>query len=110
MRYVLTLIAVDSLAGCDRGADTAAPERRNAAGEVLGGEISDAMLPLDTVRSTSPVDRPTGSVDPNGASGTARSGADAEADSETVSTPSTDDGPDGTSTTPGDAANEPEPE
>lgn len=36
------------------GGEAPGPERRSAAGEVLGGEASDAMLPLDTVKSTSP--------------------------------------------------------
>lgn len=34
--------------------ENSGPERPTAAGEVLGGEISDAMIPLDTVQSTSP--------------------------------------------------------
>lgn len=50
---MLPLLA--GLASCgDKAADDAGSERRTAAGEVLGGEVSDAMLPLDTVRSTSP--------------------------------------------------------
>jgi hypothetical protein len=48
---VLALLA--SLAGCG-GKQADGPERKTAAGEVLGGSISDAMLPLDTVESQNP--------------------------------------------------------
>lgn len=58
MRAVLMLAALPLFtlaAACsDSGEPDKTPERRSAAGEVLGGEVSDAMLPLDTVRSTSP--------------------------------------------------------
>lgn len=46
----LPLLAV--LGACGGGAADA--ERKTAAGEVLGGSISDEMLPLDTVTSESP--------------------------------------------------------
>ena len=41
------------LAACN-GSGEKVPERKTAAGEVLGGSISDSMLPLDTVQSQSP--------------------------------------------------------
>jgi len=47
----LALLAL--LAACGDKKD-GGPERKTAAGEVLGGSISDAMLPLDTVQSQSP--------------------------------------------------------
>lgn len=49
------------LAACDGGADSGA-DGGTAEGEVLGGTISDEMLPLDTVQSQSPPLRtePTG--------------------------------------------------
>lgn len=54
------LIAAITSACGGNGGEAPGPERRSAAGEVLGGEISDAMVPLDAVRSTSPVaPRPT---------------------------------------------------
>ena len=55
------IILIGGLSACGgSGGEAPGPERRSAAGEVLGGEISDAMVPLDTVRSTSPVaPRPT---------------------------------------------------
>lgn len=54
MRHCLIAIAAVSLAACGEKQAENVPERQNAAGEVLGGEISDEMLPLETVRSTSP--------------------------------------------------------
>lgn len=60
MRLALTMSALAALAACRGQPETAGPERRSAAGEVLGGEVSDDMLPLDTVRSTSPADRRAG--------------------------------------------------
>jgi len=47
------LASLALLAACN-GSGEKGPERKTAAGEVLGGSISDAMLPLDTVRSQSP--------------------------------------------------------
>ena len=52
----LSLVALLSACGTD-GGKAGGPERRSAAGEVLGGEVSDDMLPLDTVKSTSPAGR-----------------------------------------------------
>lgn len=60
MRLALTMSALVAVTACGGQPENAAPERRSAAGEVLGGEISDEMLPLDTVRSTSPADRRAG--------------------------------------------------
>ena len=44
------------LAACGNEAEAPAPDEGNldARGEVLGGSISDAMLPLDTLTSQSP--------------------------------------------------------
>jgi hypothetical protein len=50
----IVLTAALLLAACNRGDQGAAGERKAAAGDVLGGSISDAMLPLDTVTSQSP--------------------------------------------------------
>lgn len=51
----ITPILAAAMSACGgNGGETPGPERRTAAGEVLGGEVSDAMVPLDTVRSTSP--------------------------------------------------------
>lgn len=50
--FALSLLTV-AVSGCGEK-QTEGPERKTAAGEVLGGSISDAMLPLDTVQSQSP--------------------------------------------------------
>ena len=49
-RHLLILL----LGACGNQPEATGPERKTAAGEVLGGSISDAMLPLDTVQSQSP--------------------------------------------------------
>jgi hypothetical protein len=54
MRHHLIALAAASLAGCGEKQAESTPERQSAAGEVLGGEVSDEMLPLDSARSTSP--------------------------------------------------------
>ncbi len=47
------------LAACGDDAETgAAEDNRQASGEVLEGTISDAMLPLDEVRSQAPLAEP----------------------------------------------------
>lgn len=56
MRLALIALSATMLAGCGDDAAKSGPERRSAAGEVLGGEVTDDMLPLDTVRSTSPAE------------------------------------------------------
>ncbi|MEE4201486.1 hypothetical protein [Erythrobacter sp.] len=51
------LIAVTALASCEDEADDAVDTSETggrAAGEVSGGTISDAMIPLDQLTSTSP--------------------------------------------------------
>ena len=54
MRKTIAMAAAVALLGaCDSGADAPADESA-AEGEVLGGTISDDMLPLDTVTSQSP--------------------------------------------------------
>ena len=52
-RHALLPLLV-ALAGCGGAEESAEGERKTAAGEVLGGSISDDMLPLDTVTSESP--------------------------------------------------------
>lgn len=61
---------VTLLAACDSGSDGAA-DGRTAEGEVLGGTISDEMLPFDTVKSQSPPLRtePTGDAESDDADG-----------------------------------------
>lgn len=64
MRLALISAASVALAACGPNEGETGPERRSAAGEVLGGEVSDDMLPLDTVRSTSPAG-PSGPAEPD---------------------------------------------
>ena len=53
--YVLPVAAIASLAGCeDKPATGTEDQERSATGEVLEGTISDAMLPLDQLRSHAP--------------------------------------------------------
>lgn len=56
MRLALITALLCALAACGGQNDAAGPERGSAAGEVLGGEVTDAMLPLDSVKSTSPAE------------------------------------------------------
>ncbi len=55
-RPIALLLPIALLASCGEEAPVETPpdEGREAMGEVLGGTISDDMLPLDTVRSQSP--------------------------------------------------------
>ena len=55
---LVALAPLALLAACNGSGDKG-PERKTAAGEVLGGSISDSMLPLDTVQSQSPPLRDT---------------------------------------------------
>jgi hypothetical protein len=52
-RLLIAALPLALLAACDQGAPS--DDSRSASGEVLEGTISDAMLPLDTVRSQAPL-------------------------------------------------------
>ncbi|MCL4671768.1 MAG: hypothetical protein KJZ64_02275 [Sphingomonadaceae bacterium] len=54
LRLPLLVLPLALLAACDKGTDNAAPAERRAEGEVLGGTISDDMIPLEQLRSQSP--------------------------------------------------------
>ncbi|MXO89377.1 hypothetical protein [Pontixanthobacter aquaemixtae] len=61
IRYAILLIAAPVLAGCgDNSATTAGPadDDRSVSGDVLEGSISDEMLPLDELESSSPPANP----------------------------------------------------
>jgi len=64
-----------ALTGCGLGDDSSGKDA--AAGQVLPGTISDAMVPLDTVRSQPPLAPPPGQAKP---AGDASDAADAEGD------------------------------
>jgi hypothetical protein len=85
----LSTIAILLLLTACGGQEDTGPERKTAAGEVLGGSISDAMLPLDTVQSQSPPLREsvTGKGDGE-ATGTADESADTTDDATPVASAS----------------------
>jgi hypothetical protein len=53
---ILAPFAVALLAAC--GSEPSGDDGRSASGEVLEGTISDAMLPVDRVRSEAPLEDP----------------------------------------------------
>ena len=87
-RATVPLLAALLLAACGGGSDTAPAEdgTGGAAGEVLGGTISDEMLPLDTVRTQAPLRPPPPSEE--GAS--AEEGAEEAADTAPTAEPAAD--------------------
>jgi hypothetical protein len=56
---LVMLPAMLALAACTEQAPERVEDAREAEGEVLGGSISDDMLPLDQLRSQSPILRET---------------------------------------------------
>lgn len=55
MRFGLTVMAlVALLGGCKVDTTRDGSDRRGAEGEVLGGTISDEMIPLEEIKSQSP--------------------------------------------------------
>ena len=57
LTLALILTPILALAACG-GSDKNEKDQRTAAGEILPGSISDAMLPYDTVRSQPPLAPP----------------------------------------------------
>ena len=71
---LIGLMTLMALSACNDAKKSTGDERKTAAGEVLGGSVSDAMLPLDTVQSQSPPLREsTEGGDPKGKAGAAKS-------------------------------------
>jgi hypothetical protein len=54
-RLLAAAMPILLLAGCGGGSDSDKADKRTASGEVLEGTISDAMLPLETVKSQPPL-------------------------------------------------------
>jgi hypothetical protein len=57
MRVLFALGALALVAACGKD-EVAQSDGRSASGEVLEGSVSDAMLPLDRVRSEPPLEDP----------------------------------------------------
>ena len=54
-RLIIALLPLALLAACN---DEVSDDSRSASGEVLEGTVSDAMLPVDRVRSEPPLEDP----------------------------------------------------
>lgn len=82
MRFRLTVMALAALlGGCKADATRDGSDRRGAEGEVLGGTISDEMIPLEKIQSQSPAQRPASpTADGSGEEGEEEA-ADGEGDS-----------------------------
>lgn len=84
-RLPLAFLLLALLAACGGGSDSN-DDARTASGEVLEGTISDAMIPLDQLRSEAPLMKPEAAkaVDGEGeegeGDGTAGDTADVQAD------------------------------
>ncbi|OZA94118.1 MAG: hypothetical protein B7X57_02645 [Erythrobacter sp. 34-65-8] len=88
LRPILLALPIFALVACEQAPENAAPAGARAEGEVLGGSISDEMIPLDQLRSQSPplrVQPATGSgqVSSDDDGGTEPQGAPPETGSET---------------------------
>lgn len=53
-RMLVLLLPLAALTACEQAAEKAAPASKRAEGEVLGGSISDDMIPLEQLKSQSP--------------------------------------------------------
>ena len=71
-RIIAVLFAVLSLAACNKPGN----ERRQAAGEILEGSVSDAMIHTDQIRSEGPYAAPEAAKAEKGGKGPAKAAAD----------------------------------
>jgi hypothetical protein len=55
MKRALVLALTLALAACEKPADAPAEQGGAASGEVLEGSVSDAMIPLDQLKSEAPL-------------------------------------------------------
>ena len=82
-KWSAMIAAALALSACDNSGADRADDLRDAEGEVLGGTISDAMIPLESVKSQSPTLR----VAPAEAGDDAADDAEEEDGSEGVDSP-----------------------
>ena len=88
IRYLLPIAALGLLAACgDDPAPSPDDDDRTASGEILEGTISDAMLPVDRVRSEPPLLRPAAPAAGGGSSATAEETAEEDGEAEAAETP-----------------------
>ena len=84
MRLIAGLVLAGLLAGCSEEAEApqdAGPVEQGgkAAGEVLGGTISDDMIALEQITSQSPPEKPVATTGAGGAAAPADADGDADA-------------------------------
>ncbi|WP_209346876.1 hypothetical protein [Pontixanthobacter sp. CEM42] len=86
IRYAICLLVVPLLSACgdDPAPVTTDDDARSAEGDVLEGSISDAMIPLDELQSTSPAARETSTPSGSSAAAPAVPAAEEEAEPEPV--------------------------
>lgn len=83
LRLPMLAVPLVALAACNQADESLAPGGGKAEGEVLGGTISDDMIPLDQLRSQSPPMRAApgaGGSDTGGASAAVADGETGAAD------------------------------
>lgn len=86
LRHFSVLLLALALPACGSGNAPEAADGANAQGEIQGGTISDAMLPLDDLKSQSPPMKPapgeSGAATAPGSEGTESTAEDTEDTSE----------------------------
>ena len=82
-RIIAVLFAVLSLAACNKPGN----ERRQAAGEILEGSVSDAMIHTDQVRSEGPYAAPEAAKAEKGGKAAGKKAAAKRADEASDETP-----------------------
>ena len=76
--YPIVLCALLALSACGEKSSDTAEQGGKAAGEVLGGTISDDMIPLDQLESTSPPEKEQASGNAGATNGSSQATTSAE--------------------------------